>query len=168
MMKNFKWVTVIVFAAVLQTTWPDMLRLQGVTPDLTLLLVVYFAITEGEERAMLTGLIGGVYQDTATNTVLGQHVFCHVIVAYAVGRISTRFVTEHPAVKAGSVLCAGFVDGFLHTAVRYVQEPRLGFFYTLLTSVVPTAFYTAVLTPVVFTLLRRLFAHDERAQGGVV
>jgi len=168
MMKNFKWVTSIVVAAVLQTTWPELLRLQGVTPDLTLLLVVYFAMTEGEERAMFTGVIGGIYQDTVANTVLGHHVFCHVVVAYAVGRISTRFITEHPAVKAGSVLCAGAVDGFLHTAIRYVQEPRLGFFYTLLTSVVPTAFYTAVLTPVVFTVLGWVFAREARAQGGAV
>ncbi len=166
MIKNFKWVTTIVIAAVFQTTWPDMLRLQGVTPDLTLLIVVYFAITEGEERAMFTGVIGGIYQDTVTNTVLGHHVFGHVIVAYAVGRISTRFVTEHPAVKAGSVLCAALVDGFFHTIIRYVQEPRLGFFYTLLTSVVPTAFYTAVLTPLVFTVLGRVFAHEARVQGG--
>ena len=64
MMKNFKWVTSIVVAAVLQTTWPELLRLQGVTPDLTLLLVVYFAMTEGEERAMFTGVIGGIYQNT--------------------------------------------------------------------------------------------------------
>ena len=92
---------------------------------------------------MFTGLVGGIYQDSATMSILGHHVFCLVIVGYAVGRIATRFITEHPAVKVGSVLCAAMAAGLLHTIIRFIQSPDVDFFYTIVTSVVPTAFYSA-------------------------
>lgn len=164
MAKNIKWVAAIILATLVQTTWPDVLRLQAVTPDLVLLLVVYFAIAEGEERAMFTGLIGGIFQDAAYSTALGHHVFCHVVVGYLVGRIATRFVTEHPAVKAGSVLCAGLVGGALFTTIQYIQTPSVLFLNSLVGTVVPTAFYTAVITPVVFWILARVF-RAEPAPG---
>jgi rod shape-determining protein MreD len=122
-------------------------------PDLCLILVVYFAIADGEERAMFTGVVGGIYQDVASNTVLGHHVLCLVCVGYAVGRIATRLVTEHPAVKAGLVFVAGLTHGALFQSVLYIQNPDNGFIYPLATLTAPAAFYTALLTPFVFFMV---------------
>ncbi len=165
MRKNILWLLAIVAAALVQTTWPDALKLQGVLPDLPLLLVVYFAMAEGEERAMFTGLIGGIYQDVASSAVLGHHVFCLVAAGYAIGRLSTRLITEHPAVKAGMVFLAALMAGVLFTSIHYIQQPASGAIYPFLTSVVPGAFYTAVLTPFVFAVLGWVF-HRRRALSG--
>ena len=99
MLKNIIWVIFIIVIALVQTSWPDMLKLQEVIPDLCLILVVYVAIMEGEVRAMITALIAGVYQDMASGAVLGHHVLCLVIVAYVTGKLSRRIITEHPAMK---------------------------------------------------------------------
>ncbi len=162
MMKNVLWAVVVIAAALIQTTWLDTIRVQGVLPDLTLLLVVYFAITEGEERGMCTGVLSGIYKDVAGNAVLGHHILCGVVVGYVVGRVATRLITEHPAVKVVLVLCASLVHGVLYTAILYVQEPDIGAIYTLVTSVIPGAFYTALATPLVFFVLARSF---HRAGG---
>ncbi len=161
MTRNMVWFVVTMAAALLQTTWPDMLKVQGVIPDLVLLLVVYFAIAEGEERAMFTALIGGVYQDVASNAVLGHHVICLVITGYLAGRISTRLVTEHPAVKAGLVLCAGVLHGILYVFIQFVQQPASGAVYPIINSVIPGAFYSALVTPLFFPLLAWIF-HRRR------
>lgn len=166
MTRNAVWFVIIMAAALLQTTWPDILKVQGVLPDLSLLLVVYFAITESEERAMFTGLIGGIYQDVASNVVLGHHVFCLVIVGYLAGRISTRLVTEHPAVKAGLVFCAGLLNGAFYVFIQFVQQPAAGAIYPFLNSVIPGAFYTALLTPVFFPLLAWIFHRKRLAPEG--
>lgn len=164
---NLIWFVLVAFAALLQTTWPDALKVQEVLPDITLLLVVYFALNAGEERAMYTGLLGGIYQDVASNSVLGHHVLCHVIVGYVVGRISMRLITDHPAIKAGLVFAAALADGILFSTVLFVQEPSVGFLYTVVASVVPGAFYTAVLTPFVFAGLSLIFEDRRRVQRGV-
>ena len=162
--KYVLWAVVVIGAALIQTTWPDAVKLQGVLPDLTLLLVVYFAIADGEERAMFTGVLGGMYQDVAGNAVLGHHILCNVVVGFSVGRLATRLVTEHPAVKVGLVVCASLVHGILYTAILYVQEPDVGALHTLVTSVVPGAFYTALMTPIVFLVLTRLFHWRDTLQ----
>ncbi len=169
MRRNVLWAIMVIAAALIQTTWLDAIRLQGVLPDLTLLLVVYFALMEGEERAMFTGMLGGLYQDVAGNAVLGHHIACHVIVGYLAGRVSQRLITEHPAVKVGVVLCAGALDGILYTGIQYVQTPEMHALYTILVTVLPTAFYTAIVTPVVFFLLGKSFrVSGAMLQGGAV
>ncbi len=166
--KNALWFVTVVTAALLQTTWPESLKLQEVLPDLTLLLVVYFAIADGEERAMATGLLGGIYQDVASNAVLGHHVLCLVIVGYLIGRVSTRLITEHPAVKAGLAFLAGIVNGLLYAAVHFVQDPDHSFLRPVMTSAIPSAFYTALVSPVVFLVLMWMFHRREAAQGGLI
>ena len=165
--KNLLWLAMVVLAALLQSTWPDFLKVEGVLPDLTLVLVVYFAIYEGEERAMFTGLIGGIYQDVASNAVLGHHVLCLVVLAYVIAHFSNRLITEHPAIKAALVFGAGVAHGVLFTSILYVQKPDLSPVQLILTQAVPAAFYSALVTPVVFFLLRLMFHRKELLQGGI-
>lgn len=164
---NLWWLAGVVFLALIQTNWPGVLKFQEVLPDLVLVMVVYFAITEGEERAMLTGLVGGLYQDVAVNTVMGHHVLCHVLVAFAAGRLSTRLITGHAAVKAGLVLTAALGQGGLFTLIQYVQQPQRGILYPLVTAVVPSAFYTALVAPLVFVLLDAIMGRRS-VSGGVM
>lgn len=168
MMRTLFWMALAVGAALLQSSWPDALKVQGVVPDLVLLLVVYFAMSHGAERAMYAGAIGGLYQDVATTSILGHHVLCHVVAAYVTARVASRLLTDHPAIKAVLVLLAALGDGVLFTMVTYVREPNIGFLYTVVAVVVPTAFYTAVLTPLAFAVLGLVFERRERLQGGVV
>ena len=167
MLHNILWLAATVILALVQTTWPDFLTFQGVTPDLTLILVVYFAIVEGEERAMFTGAVGGIYQDVASKVVLGHNILCLVLIAYGIGRLSTRLVTEHPAVKAGLVFLAGLAQGILYTIILYVQFPDTPVIGTLLTVVVPASFYTALITPLVFFVLSRVFGGRPAPQGSL-
>ncbi len=166
MRKNLFWLAFVVGAALVQTTWLEVVRVEGVLPDLVLVLVVYFAIAESEERAMFTGAVGGILQDVASDTTLGHHVLCNVVVAYAVGRLATRLITEHAAVKAGLVLLGSLAQGILFAGIRYVQQPEIGVLKTILTSAVPTAFYTSLVTPLVFFVLERCFRSSMTVQAG--
>ena len=166
MAKNTAWVITVIALALLQTMWPDLLKVQGTQPDLVLILVVYFAMAEGEERAMFTGLLGGMYGDVASNTVLGHHVLGLVLAGYFTARVSTRLVTEHPAVKAGLVLSAAAGSGILYTAVLYVQQPDEPFLNRLVLTVAPGAFFSAIVSPLLFYVCTRMF-RPRTAMGGL-
>jgi len=153
---NIRWAFFVVLAALLEATWMRGLSVQGVVPDLVLVLVVYFAIAEGEERAMFTGLLGGMFQDVAANTPLGQHVLCLVIVGFVLGRMSQRLVTDNPYIKGAAVFLASLVHGNLFITIDYVQKVDIDAVYTMSFSLLPKAFYTAVTTPVIFFIMGRL------------
>lgn len=164
--KNLTWAAVVMLAALLQTTWLESIRLRGVLPDLVVLLVVYFAIVDGEERAMFTGLLGGFLYDIIGDATLGHHILALVVTAYLTGRIATRLITEHPAVKGGLVFGASLVNGFLHTVILYIETPQINALNTLASRVVPAAFYTTLVTPVLFVILDWSLRRFQPAHGG--
>ena len=153
MRTNILWAILVVVTALIEARWPYALRIQSVVPQLVLVLVVYFAITEGEERAMFTGLLGGLFKDVAADAALGHHVLCLVVVGYFIGAMSRRLITDNPAVKAGAVFCASILYGLVYIAVDYIQRADAGNVYALLAAVLPQAFYTALITPVLFFVL---------------
>jgi rod shape-determining protein MreD len=153
MRKNLVWFLLIVIAVAIQATWLEAIRFRGVMPDIMLLLVVYFAMNMGSERAMWTGALGGIFQDVAANASLGHHVLCNVVVGYTVGRVGSRLVVDHPAVKAGVVFLAGLAHGTLYSFIGYVQDPQGGLIAPIMSTAVPAAFYTALMTPFVFVIL---------------
>ena len=155
MKKLLVWAGIVVAAALIQTTWPDAIKFAGVVPDLTILIVVYFAIEEGEERAMFTGALGGLFQDVAGQATLGHNVLCNVLVGYAAGRIATRLIPDHPAVKVTLVFAASLAQGVLSTAVQFLQQPDVGPVRLIFGNVIPGAFYTAMVTPLIFLVLDR-------------
>lgn len=163
MFKNIGWIIAITLATILQTTWPDALKVQGAAPDLTLLLVVYFAFNDGEERAMFTGLWGGLYLDVVGDFGLGHHVLSLVVVGYIAGKVSTRFITEHPAVKVASVFISALIFGLLFTLIQEIRTPDIDFLQILLKKVVPSAFYTSIFTPILFGVLQRIFHPYSRS-----
>ncbi len=159
MRKNIIWAVIVIAAGLLQVTWLEKLKLPltgNTLPDLMVLLVIYFALMDGPERAMFTGALGGLFSDVLSNSVLGHHILCYVVIGYAAGRMSGRLVTYHPAVKAGLVLIAGLAKGLLSTAILYIQRPDWPALHELAANVVPGAFYTAIITPLVFWILGQL------------
>ena len=167
MRKTVLWLFVVILTALVQSAWLGAIRLGGVVPNLPLLLVVYFAVRDGEERAMFTGLIGGVFQDVAADATLGHHVLCNVVVGYLAARVSHRLVTEHPAVKAGLVLMAGFCNGLLDTLILYIQNPGLSATHEMLYVEIPSTMYSTLVTPVVFFFLTLAFGRRAVHAGGL-
>ena len=150
------WVGAVLIIALVEASWLGAISIRGVVPDLVLVMVVYFAITEGEEIAMYTGVLGGMFQDVAANTVLGQHILCLVVIGFCIGRISKRLVTDNPYVRALTVLLASVVQGILFISLEYIQQVNSSAVYSMSISVMPKAFYTAMATPFIFYIVMRI------------
>ena len=159
------WIIVIFILSVVQTSWPEILRVQGVVPDLGLIMVIYFALFYGEERAMFTGVLAGIYQDIASNTSLGHHVLCLVVTGFIFGKLSGRLISEHPAIKSALVFAGALLHGVIFNVITYLQDPYTNFMYVLFINTIPSAFYSAIMTPIVFWLLHYLFQFSESISG---
>ena len=156
------WICLIIMTALLEATWLQAISIQQVVPDLVLVVVVYFSITEGAERGMYTGFFGGIFQDVAANTGVGHHVICLVLIGYIVGRMATRLITDNPYVKTMTVLSAAIVHSVLYLMIEYVQKVDLDAMYMMSYAIMPRAFYTACMTPIVFYILLRIRGESQR------
>ena len=161
LIKYFGWLACLICIAVFQATWPNMLKIQDVSPNLLVLAVVYTALVRGEVWAMITAFLSGIYLDVLTNAVLGHHPLALVPMGFVVGRVAARLVTEHPAVKAGLVLLACLLFGMLFLFIAFLQQPATGVVRLFIVSAVPTAFYTALITPFVFAVFGRFLKRTD-------
>ena len=160
-------VLLLLLAAVLQVSFFGFFTLDGVVPNLVLLVVVAVAIARGPDVAAPLGFLGGLVLDLAppADHVAGRWALALVVAAYVAGRV--RQDARRSTVVA---LVAVAAASFLATSVFALSGMALGD-----TVVDPTAAlrvvavsvgYDLLLAPFVLPLVLRLL-QVEQAQSRV-
>lgn len=88
-LKGILVVLLLFLAAVLQVSFFGFFSLDGVVPDLVLLVVVAVAVARGPEVAAPMGFLGGLVLDLAppADHVAGRWALALVVAAYVAGRV---------------------------------------------------------------------------------
>ncbi len=155
------WILVVFVLTILQISWPEILKIEGIAPNLALIVIIYIAFYYGEERAMIGSVFAGTYLDVASNSTLGFHILCLVVPAFILGKVSARLISLHPAIKASLVFFATIIYGIIFNFISYLQNPYGNYFYMLIVDTVPQAFYTAILTPIIFWIVGSFFNFSD-------
>ncbi len=71
--------------AVLQLVVVPMISVENIAPDLILVMIVYFAVREGQIFGMLTGFILGFVFDLVSGGLLGANMFAFTVSAFVAG-----------------------------------------------------------------------------------
>lgn len=149
----------VVTALLLQTTVLARLPLPGGVPDLLLVLVVAFALTEGALSGTATGFVVGLLADLGSDHELGRAVLVYTLVGYLAGLVHDdrpRSVGLPVAVVAASAVAAVGVyalEGLL------LGDPRItaaAFWRSLGGTVTYSVLLTPLVVPLVSGLVRRL------------
>lgn len=157
--------TTVLVALVLQTTVLARLPLPGGPPDLLLVLVVAFALTEGALSGTATGFVTGLLADLVSDHELGRVAVTYALVGYLVGLAGdgrppsrVRPLVAVAAAAAG-VVAIYALEGLL------LGDPRITA-AALASSLAGTITYSVLLAPVVVpvvdVLVRRV---DEDRLG---
>jgi rod shape-determining protein MreD len=147
---------IVVTALLLQSTVFADLKLLGVRPELMYLVTIIIAILEGPREGMVVGFFGGMAQDFLLNQPKGITALTLTLVGYAAGLARQYIVSPSPLlptllVATGTALGVAFyqVVAFL---LGQLEEPlSYGVRVTLL-----SALYNAILTPILYPLIRRV------------
>ncbi len=151
----------IVTALLLQSTVFAQMKLFGVRPELVYLVTILIAILEGPGEGMVVGFAGGLAQDFLLNQPKGLTALTLTLLGYGVGLLRQYIVSPSPllptllvAVSTAAGVVFYEVVGFL---LGQVDQPLT---FSLKVPVL-TGVYGAVLTPIVYPILRRM---EERSR----
>jgi rod shape-determining protein MreD len=151
----------IVTALLLQSTVFAQMKLFGVRPELVYLVTILIAILEGPGEGMVVGFAGGLAQDFLLNQPKGLTALTLTLLGYGVGLLRQYIVSPSPllptllvAVSTAAGVVFYEVVGFL---LGQVDQPLT---FSLKVPVL-TGIYGAVLTPIVYPILRRM---EERSR----
>ncbi len=156
MRRVIAWAAVVVTALLLQSTIFAQIELAGARPELLYLVTIGLAMLEGPSAGAIGGFSAGMAQDFLLHAPKGITALTLTLVGYVVGTIRPYITTPSPILPvlmvggftAGGVLFYGFVAFLLGQLAE-------GLLYLLRVAVL-SAVYNAILTPLVYPVLRRL------------
>ena len=148
---------IMVTAVLLQSTVFSQVRLVGARPELMYLIVIVLAILEGPAEDAVVGFAGGMFQDFFMNQPKGLTALTLILLGYTVGLARQYIVSPSPLLPTMMVLAGTFTGVVFYETVAVLlntlQTDAVLFFRTAAFSAV----YTALLAPIVYPLLRRIF-----------
>lgn len=145
---------VILFFAFLEVNFPKYLRLFGTAPDLLLICVVFFNIYFKPRNAFSFSSFSGIIKDALSLVRFGTNFISFTICGFVIGK--TKASVYHND-KFSQILIV-FVVSFLNSFIFYLLNLSSGsfpFFKSLFFIMLPEALYTAVLSPIMFYILKR-------------
>jgi len=147
---------VVITALLLQSTVFAQLRLLGVRPELLYLVTIVIALLEGPDEGAVVGFASGLAQDFMLNQPKGITALTLTLLGYGVGMVRQYIVSPSPlvptvVVAAGTAVGVGFYEVVSFLLGTFDQPTTYAVRVALL-----TAAYNAVLTPILYPLLRRI------------
>ena len=149
-------IVIIVTGLLLQSTLFWELKLLGVRPELMYLVTILIAIIEGPNEGAITGFAAGLAQDFLMNQPKGITALTLTLVGYAAGLARQYIVSPSPllpTILVGVGTAAGVV--FYQTVAFLLGQLEETFAYAVRVTLL-TALYGAILTSIVYPLLRRV------------
>jgi len=157
------WIAVILTCLLLQTTVFAQLELGGAKPDLVYLVTIVLAYLEGPSSGALAGFAGGMAEDFLLNQPKGITALTLTLVGYSVGLLRQYIVSPSPLMPVFLVGGATTAGVLFFGLVRFLLgEPVDGAAYVIRVALL-TGLYNAILTPLVFPIIRRV-AESSRAR----
>ena len=146
---------VVVTALLLQTTIFADVRLFGARPELMFLLTIAFGVLEGPASGAITGFAGGMAQDFFLNQPKGITALTLVLVGYAIGMLRQYIVSPSPVLPVFLVAVGTFAGVLFYGVVTFLLGQLDTSWVYLFRVATLSATYNAILTPLVFPILRR-------------
>lgn len=136
--------------AVLLSYFGSYIAIQGVQPDLVLLLLVFYANSEGPLRSQTAGIVGGLVEDFMSLAPLGFSLLLRTGIAFLFGQTKNKIFLDPIVMPALMVLAATLINGVIALILGAIFNIESVISYTLSTSYLIELGYNAVLAPVVF------------------
>jgi rod shape-determining protein MreD len=154
---------VIVVALVLQSTVFAQIKLLDARPELMYLLTILVALLEGPASGAVIGFAGGMAEDFLLNMPKGITALSLTLLGYSVGMVRQYIVSPSALVPVIMVGVGTTVGLMFNGLVKFLLgQLGAGWGYQLRIALLAGA-YNAILTPLVFPLVRRL-AESSRAK----
>ncbi len=156
MRRTLAWTAVVVTALLLQSTIFAQIKLGGAKPELMYLVTIVLAMLEGPPSGAIGGFSAGMAEDFLLDQPKGITALTLTLVGYVVGMVRQYITTPSPAlptILVGVGTAAGMI--FYGFVAFLLGQLAAGFGFLLRTALL-SAIYNAILTPILFPLLRRV------------
>jgi rod shape-determining protein MreD len=154
--RTLAWAAVVVTALLLQSTVFAQIKLAGAKPELMYLVTIVLAMLEGPTSGAVAGFTAGMAQDFLLNDPKGMTALVLTLLGYVVGTVRPYITTPSPALPTILVGVGTAAGLMFYGFVAFLLGRLPGDVMFLLRVALLSAVYNAVLTPLLYPVLRRV------------
>ncbi|MEQ8200912.1 MAG: rod shape-determining protein MreD [Syntrophomonadaceae bacterium] len=133
-------------ALFLQTTFFRAVSIQGVVPDLLLILVIFYAVFSGSTKGAVYGAACGLWEDLYLGRIIGVNAICKGLTAFILGRMQGSVFQDNILVGVIGVLAGTVINSFLLFIISLIAIPGFGLDRALLADVVFQGVYNVIIS----------------------
>jgi rod shape-determining protein MreD len=148
-----RWLTFFILAYVavaLQSGLGGFVQINGASPDLVLIAVVFICLNAPRDAALLGCFVLGLIHDLLTLQPPGTYALAYGLFALLAVKAREELPRNHPLSQATLALIGGLITAFILSARGWVRPPGASLWTGMLGAV-----YTAILSPVLIWILQR-------------
>ncbi|MFP3958739.1 MAG: rod shape-determining protein MreD [Spirochaetaceae bacterium] len=145
---------ILVVIAVLQTNVLDAAAIGGVKPDLALIVIACFSVTNGSFEGQIGAFVGGLVEDLLSLAPPGFHMLVRALTGYLYGLLQDRMLVDAVLVPVILVAVGTLIKALVAAAVAAAFGVSGVATIVLSSRLWVELIYNAVLAPIVFGLLR--------------
>jgi rod shape-determining protein MreD len=158
MTRQLKYALVSIVLVILQSKVITLLTLEGITPDILTIWIVYLAVMEGQLPATIWGFSIGLLLDLVSGNFIGLSALTKTVAGFCAGYFYNENKTRLTLGSYRFVLMVLFVS-VIHNTVYfaiYTQGSEIGLLRAVFQVGLATTFYTSICTlPPMFAFSRK-------------
>ncbi len=157
------WITVIsvlLCISLIQTTLLFSLSIYGIHPDLFLIFTVYFSLNFSLTRSFHVNWATGLAKDLFSGNLFGLNTIMFVIVGYLISIIRNEIYRKHLFTQILVTFLISILYNFISLIMLFCSLPSVNFL-TMLWKCPTIAVYNALIVPLMFWLLDKLYSPSK-------
>lgn len=154
-MRTILWLGLIIVAIVIQSTLLPLMAIQGIYPDILLVIVVSYSLLSGKEKGVGMGFFAGLLQDLASGSIFGTITLSKLATGYIFGLAERKVFKEHIFLPVAATVVATIFHSTIMFMLLFLFGIKVNVLSTMINSVLPLCLYNLVVAiPVHHTVYR--------------
>lgn len=146
---------IVMLAFILQNTVFATFSLNGVKPNLLLIITVFFGYAASMNNGMLTGFFCGLLCDIFFNSFIGIYSFLFMLLGAFGGMMAKIFYQDDVIFPYLTIAVTDGLFGFTYYLVMFLLRGRFAFADYLESIILPEILYTLILSLFMLPLLHK-------------
>ena len=142
----------ITISFLLQSTVLSIYSINGMAPNLMLILTMSFGIMRGRREGMLTGLCCGFLYDVDYGSLLGPYMLLFMIIGFLNGYFHKDFLMEDIMLPLFIIIVDDFVFCFVQYIFYFLLRNKTNLMFYFVNVFLPQILFTVIATIIVYRL----------------
>ncbi|MBC8016878.1 MAG: rod shape-determining protein MreD [Sporomusaceae bacterium] len=144
-MRTILWLIVIIVAIIIQTTLLPLIAIQGIYPDMLLVIIVSYSLLSGKEKGVSMGFFAGLLQDLASGSIFGTITLSKLATGYIFGLAERKVFKEHVFLPVAATAIATVLNSMIMFMLFFILGMKVNILSTVMNSVLPLALYNLMI-----------------------